>query len=128
MEHGAALQREHTIGQRQHEIEIVLDDHDAHMAAQAIEHAEQLQRHRRRQPFEGLIEQQQPHIAGHRAGDRDHLLLSAGEIVGGDIHPLFQAREIFEDLRLVPHHAMTAVGLARQPPKGEIFPHGEARE
>jgi len=36
-----------------------------------------------RQALERLVEQQYPHVAGQRAGHRDHLLLAAGEVIGG---------------------------------------------
>src|SRR4051794_12285346 len=43
MEHRAALQREDAVGQRQHEVEIVLDDQDRDVLPQPVEHAEQLE-------------------------------------------------------------------------------------
>ena len=63
-----------------------------------------------------------------RARHRDHLLLAAGEIVRRDMHALLQAREVLEDLLLVPHHAVAAVGLAREPAEREVFPHRHAGE
>ena len=43
---------------------------------------EQLLDDGRREALERLVEQQHAHVAGQRAGDRHHLLLAAGEIVG----------------------------------------------
>jgi hypothetical protein len=128
MEHRAALQRKDAVGKRQHQIEIVLDNDDAHVPAQPVEYTKEFQGHRRREPFERLVQQQQLDIARHRARHGDHLLLPAGEIVGRDVHALLQAREIVKDLLLIPHDAVAAVGLARKPPEREIFAHGEARE
>src|SRR5205814_3732926 len=42
MKHRAALQREHTVGQCQHQVEIMLDDHDRHLLPKLLEHLEQL--------------------------------------------------------------------------------------
>ena len=93
-----------------------------------VEHLEQLEDHGRRQALERLVQQQQLDVARHRARHRDHLLLAAGEIIRRDIHALLQAREIFEDPLLAPHHAVAAVGLARETPEREIFPHRHAGE
>lgn len=54
VEDGAALEHEDAVGERQHEVEIVLDDDDGGVAAQPVEHAEQLEHHRGREALEGL--------------------------------------------------------------------------
>ena len=58
MEHGAALQREHAVSQRQHQIEIMLDDHDRDVLPKPIEYLEQFEDHGRRQPLERFVQQQ----------------------------------------------------------------------
>src|SRR6516165_6766945 len=63
VEYRAALQREDAVGERQHEIEIVLDDHDRHVPAELVEHLEQFERHRRREALERLVKQQEAYIA-----------------------------------------------------------------
>ena len=63
--HRAALQREDAVGQRQHQVEIVLDDHDRGVPAQQVEHLEQFEHHGRRQALERLVQQQQLDIARH---------------------------------------------------------------
>ena len=67
-------------------------------------------------------------MPGQRARDRDHLLLAAGEIVRRDVHALLQAREIFEDLLLAPHHAVAAVGRAREAAEREVLGDRHAGE
>src|SRR5271166_5607033 len=77
MEHRAAFECENAVGEGEYEVEIVLDDHDGEVPAEFIEYLEQLECDRGREPLEGFVEQQQSDIAGHRAADRDHLLLAA---------------------------------------------------
>ena len=67
MEDRAALEREHAIGEREHQVEIVLDDHDRDVPAQAVEHRKQFLHHGRRETLERLVEQQEAHIAGESA-------------------------------------------------------------
>src|SRR5450631_1960332 len=124
--HPAALQRHRGVGQCQRQIEIVIDDDDGDFLAQAIEGFEQLLDHGRRQALKRLIEQQYPHVAGQRAGHRHHLLLSAGEIVGGTVEPLTNAREIFVDALARPVHAVA--GLPLQPAELEILLDAHAGE
>jgi len=54
----AAVQHADPIGQRQDENEVVLDDQDGHLSAQAVEGAEDRLAHRRGQALEGLIQEQ----------------------------------------------------------------------
>src|SRR5262245_32668860 len=55
VEHGAVLQREDAVGQRQHEVEIVLNDKDRDVLAQPVEYAEQLENDGGRQALEGFV-------------------------------------------------------------------------
>src|ERR1700710_2739330 len=50
----AALQREDAVGQRQHQVEIVLHDHDGGVPAQRVEYPEQFEDHGRREALERL--------------------------------------------------------------------------
>jgi mannose-6-phosphate isomerase-like protein (cupin superfamily) len=60
VKHRAAFQREDAVGERQYQIEIVLDDHDGDVLAQGVEHAEKFEDHGRREALEGFVKQQQP--------------------------------------------------------------------
>ena len=82
MDHAAALERDGAVGQRQRQVEVVVDDDDRDLVAQLVEALEQLLDDRRREALEGLVEQEHAHVAGERARDRHHLLLAAGEVVG----------------------------------------------
>ena len=57
-----------------------------------------------------------------RAGHRDHLLLAAGEIVGGRAQRSREAREELEDAVLVPVHAGAGAPLAGGPAPGSRPP------
>jgi hypothetical protein len=81
MEHRAAFQREDAVGERQHEIEVVLDDRDGDVLLEPVEHLEQFEDHGRRQSLEGFVEQQELDVARHRARHSHHLLIAAGEII-----------------------------------------------
>jgi hypothetical protein len=76
VEDGTPFEREDTVGQGQHQVEVVLDDHHRDLAAQLVEHREQLLHHGRRTALDGFIEQQQPDIARERACHRGHLLVT----------------------------------------------------
>ena len=87
-----------------------------HVLAQLVEDLEQLQHHGRRQSLERLVQQQQLDVAGQRARHRHHLLLAARQIVGRDVHALFQAREhlrICSSLHTTP--VLPSVARARRP-------------
>ena len=62
VEYRAALQCEHAIGQRQHEVEIVLHDNNRGVAAQPVEHLEQLEDDRRRKAFERFVQQRRLYV------------------------------------------------------------------
>ena len=87
MHDAAALQHVGAVGQRQHEIEIMLDDDHGDFAAQLVERLEQLLDDRRRKPFERLVEQEHAHVARQRARDRHHLLLAARQEIRRRVEP-----------------------------------------
>src|SRR4051812_5192108 len=124
--HRTALQDHGAVGEREREIEVVIDDHHPDLVAQAVERLEQLLGDRGRQALERLIEQQQPHVARESARDRDHLLLAAGEIIGGRVPALRKARENPHDALIIPMHAGT--GLALEPAEREVVGDGHACE
>ena len=57
MKYRAMLKRKHPVGERQHEIEVVLDDHDRGLPAQPVEYREQFLHDRGCKAFEGFIQQ-----------------------------------------------------------------------
>src|SRR3954464_9554669 len=118
MNHPAPLQRHRGVGQRQRQIEIVVDNDDGDFLAQPVEGFEQLLDHCGRQALERLVEQQHPHVAGQRARHRDHLLLATGKIIRRAVEPLANSREILVDALPAPVHAMA--GLPLQPAKLQI--------
>ena len=122
----AAVEHVGAIGERQDQIEVVLDDQDRHLAAQRIEGPEDLLGHGGGEPLERLVEQEEPDVAGERAGDRHHLPLAAREHVRLAREALAHAREVREDPLAVPVHAGAA--LPAQAAHREVLVHGEVRE
>ena len=99
----------------EHQIEVMLDDQDRDFAAQAGEGVEHFLHHDGRQPLEGLIERQDSDGAGERTRNRDHLLLSAGELVGLGGELVADAREVLVDpFALPPHPGAAAAGRCAQ--------------
>src|SRR5690606_30638436 len=62
VEHRTALERENTVRQREDEVEIMLDDDDRRIRAQAVEDAEQLLDHRWGEALERFVEEQKAHV------------------------------------------------------------------
>ena len=105
---------------------MVIDDDDGDFLAQPIERLEQLLDHRWCQTLEGLVEQQDPDVARKGAGDRDHLLLAAGEIIRRAVEAFANPRKIFVDAFSSPVHAVA--GLPLQPAELEILLDAHAGE
>src|SRR3546814_10725337 len=68
------------------------------------------------------------HVVRKRAGHRQHLLLAAGEVVGGGTVALLQDGEHLQDVLLAPHHAAVAAGRPREASKRKVLRHGHAGE
>src|SRR5262245_47088915 len=102
----------------------MIDDDDRNLATELVEAFEQLFDDRRRQSFEWLVEEKDAHIAGQRAGNRHHLLLAAGQVVGRRVEPLAQARKEREDAIELPAHA--DAGAALETAELEIFRNAHA--
>src|SRR5689334_6173813 len=59
--------------------EVLLDEQDRRQLREPLEHARDVGDERRRKALRRLVDEQQPVVVQERAGDRDHLLLAAGE-------------------------------------------------
>src|SRR5258708_6796975 len=97
------------VGEREHQVEVVLDDEDRDLAAQLIERLEHFLHHRRREPLERLVEEQQAHVARKRARDRHHLLFATPEHVGLRCELLPELGDVPDDALLVPMHAVASL-------------------
>ena len=91
------------------ELHVLLDEEhgDALVLDLADDVADLLDDHRG-QALGRLVEQQQPRARAQHAGDREHLLLAAGQLGAGEVAALVQHRELLVDLLEAPR-----VGLAR---------------
>ena len=122
----AALERHGAVGQRQRQVEVMVDDQDRDLVAQLVESLEQLFDDRRREALEGLVEQQHAGVARERTRHRHHLLLAARQVVGRRAPALLDAREEGEDLLLVPVDAGVVAPL--QAPELHVLGHRHAGE
>src|SRR3546814_656453 len=91
----AVVQDHAAVGDAERGDRILLDDDDRHARLlQLDQNLLDLSGDLRRQPLIGLVEKKQPHLAGERAGDRQHLLLPAGERDPLLAPPFRKAREM----------------------------------
>ena len=58
MAHVPAIENDSAVGERQDEIEMVLDDHDRDLTPQPLDRHKHFVDHRWRKPLEGFVEQQ----------------------------------------------------------------------
>src|ERR1700687_1540943 len=93
----AAVEDVGAVRERQHQVQVVLDDEDRNHAAQLIERFEHVLDHGRGKPLEGLIEHQELHVARERACNRHHLLLASRKLVGLGIEPVAYLGKIIAD-------------------------------
>ena len=76
-----------------HDAEVLLDEQHRRQLGDALEHARDLGDEQGSEAFRRLVDEQQPVAVQQRAGDRDHLLLAAGECPGALRAPLAELRE-----------------------------------
>src|SRR5690348_3111194 len=82
------------LGERQRRRQILFDQHDGLAGSGKIAaHFHEVADDDGREPFEGFVEQQYLRIAHQRAGNRQHLLLTAGKIGSAVAAPLSQPGE-----------------------------------
>ena len=85
------------LGGAQRERRVLLDDDDRHPAVvHLLQRAEDLAHDQRRKPERRLVEQEHARLRHHRATERQHLLLTAGERSGLLLAALEEAREELE--------------------------------
>ena len=65
----SAIENVSVIGERQDEVEVVLDDEDRDLVSQLVERLEDFFYYRGCESLERLVEEQQPNVTGERARD-----------------------------------------------------------
>src|SRR5580658_1804450 len=95
----ALLHEIDALARREGERHVLLDqqDRDA-LPVQRVDDLSDLRHHARHQAFGRLVEQDDPRLEHHGAGDREHLLLAARQRAARLAAPLGEHREIGEDL------------------------------
>src|ERR1700730_18227569 len=112
------------VGER--EVRVLLDDEHRHalVALHARERFEDLLDHERSEAERRLVEQQQLRPPHHRAAERQHLLLTAGERPSLLVAPLFQPGEEREDTLRV----LLDVGAPHIGAEAQVLPHRKLAE
>src|SRR6266545_3118421 len=110
----------------QRELRVLLDDEhgEALLLVQLADDAEELAHDHRGKTQGGLVEEEQPGAGHERPGERQHLLLAAGERPCLLVTPVFKPREVTAD-------ALVAGGEAVSPqvgPKPQVVVDGELAE
>ena len=100
MHDAAALEDDGAVGDAEDLVRVLLDQNrrQAFLADDLAQRRQQFLDDDRREPFERLVEQHDARIEDQRAGDRQHLLLAAGELVAEIAAALGQPREQRVDL------------------------------
>src|SRR5712691_6968473 len=110
------------------DVRVLLDDEhrEAVVGIELLDDAEDLLDGRRREPERRLVEHQQPWAADERAGEREHLLLSAAERAGLLVAAVLQPWEVLEDAwSFLAERAPLAADVG---PHAEVLPDAELRE
>ena len=95
MDDPAALEDERGLGERERDLGVLLDQDEGGpvLGSQTPDRRRQLLDHDRRQALERLVEQEQGRVRHQRPGDREHLLLAAGQLVAPAPAARGEARE-----------------------------------
>src|SRR5712692_11362965 len=126
--HVADLQHVRARCSLERDVRVLLDDEhrQAIVGIELFDDAEDLLDDRRREPERRLVQHQQARPADERAGEREHLLLSAAERAGLLVTAALQPREVPEDPRsFVPQRAPLAANVG---PHAQVLPDAELRE
>ena len=110
------------VGDRQRELDVLLDEDDAAAALLRVlaDDRQQALDDHRRQAEAQLVEQQKPGVAGERPPDGEHLLLAAGEQAAAAVAKLGQRGEVpVGDVRVEPLAAIA---------EAEVLGDGEPEE
>jgi hypothetical protein len=109
MDHGAALEHDGRIGDRQDTRRVLLheDGREALLSNDATQRAKQLLDDERGESFERLVEKQHARVQHERPSDGEHLLFAAGKLCAEVAPPLRQARK----------HREHALGRVRAAPR-----------
>ena len=101
----------HVVGHRGGHPDVLLDDEDRDLAllSDPDQHVLDLLHDHRREPLRRLVHHQQTRVEQQRAGDREHLLLAAGELAAPARASQRKARECVVDALAGP----SAAGAAR---------------
>src|SRR5439155_20614726 len=113
-------------GMRKRQARVLLDDEDRH-AATTLHLLKRLEDHRhpdRRGAERRLVEQEELRSGHHRAAEREHLLLPAGECSGLLVEAALQLREELEDAPGL----VLDVAASRIPAETQVFPDRELAE
>jgi hypothetical protein len=122
----ALLQDVDAVGERHHELQVLLGQHDREARGLELGDAlAQLLDDQWRQALRRLVEQQELGIAHQRAGDGQHLLLAAGQHAAAAVADLGQVGKEREHLLLAPGRAAVGADAAGDI---EILPHRELGE
>ena len=116
----AGVEHHRVAGDALHNAEILLDEQHGRELRDTLEHAGHLGDEQRRETLGGLIDEQNAVVVQERTGDRDHLLLAAGERACELLSALLQLGKQVVD-KLIPRLGVT-LGEA------EILVDREARE
>ena len=96
--HDAALVEHDDVARdRRDDAEVLLDEQHGRQLATPLEHPRDLGDERRREALRRLVDEQHAVVVQQRAGDRDHLLLAAGERAGALPPRVPQLREELVD-------------------------------
>jgi hypothetical protein len=116
------------IGELEGKCCILLDQQDAHplLLVDESQDAEDLDHDQRRQAERRLVKQHQARLQHQGTGDRQHLLLAAGQGAGLLLHALLEPRKVAEDpLELVPDPLLVLAGVGGN---AQVLIDGERRE
>src|SRR5215218_5078235 len=94
MHDAAVFHHGDVVAERARHLEVLLDEEHRRLGAlQVAQRGDQVEDDGRRETFAGLVDEEQAARLDHRAGDREHLLLTARELAGWIEPELLERRE-----------------------------------
>ena len=131
LEHPRVVHDGHVVHHAQRDVEVVLDEHEAHVRRQAAEQRHQLRALGGREPGGRLVEQDQARRAGEGHADLELALLAVREGRHGLPGHIGEPDALEQRLRrLAPRRSEDAVAVARDAAHREeqVVPHREVAE